>query len=219
MSKLIEVGGLTVVTDRIAPTRAPNPQELLDVMPSVVAVLSAEGGAIQLRDKDATDEQMVLLGRKIMDMAEGVPVIVNDRPQVAVEIGAQGVHVGQNDLLRTSASEVRAIIGSDMMLGISAATVDEALTAEKDGADYVGLGPIFPTRTKTDAVPPVGTGRLREVRDAISLPIVAIGGITHQNAAEVIRAGADNIAVIGTIFRAENPAAAARRLIAIAKRR
>lgn len=137
----------------------------------------------------------------------GVPFIVNDDIGLALAVEADGVHVGQED---EQASSVRRLIGPGMMLGVSAHGVEEAERAVREGADYLGVGPIYATGTKEDAKAPSGTGVLSRIRAAgIRLPIVGIGGIHAGNAADVVRAGADGVSVISAISLAAKPAAAA----------
>lgn len=198
----IEIGNLHVLTDSLAV----KPRSLMEVIEQVI-----NGGAtvIQLRDKTSNDDQMVALGRELQKLTKGkIPLIVNDKINVALEIDADGVHVGQSD---TPASKVRKLIGPNMILGVSTSTVEEAKRAEADGADYLGIGPIFPTHTKTDAVPPIGLENLGRIKAATSIPIIAIGGITHSNAREVMLY-ADGVAVISAVLRATNPQRATHEL-------
>ncbi|MCM3711877.1 thiamine phosphate synthase [Sporosarcina luteola] len=140
----------------------------------------------------------------------GVPFIVNDDVDLAVEIDADGVHVGQDDM---EARFVRKRIGSEKIVGVSVHTVDEANKAIADGADYVGMGPVYPTITKADAKPVAGTAMIEEVAAVYpDLPIVGIGGITAENAEPVFRAGASGISVISAIASSTDPELAARRL-------
>ncbi|WP_282577744.1 thiamine phosphate synthase [Paenibacillus mellifer] len=142
----------------------------------------------------------------------GVPFLVNDDVELALAINADGVHVGQEDEV---AVRVRARIG-DRILGVSAHTLAEAEAAVHHGADYLGIGPIYPTASKADAEAPQGPGILRMLRaSGITLPLVGIGGITTETAGEVIRAGADGVAVISAITQAANIREAASRFVAI----
>jgi thiamine-phosphate pyrophosphorylase len=142
--------------------------------------------------------------------AGGGTFIVNDRVDVAQVVGADGVHLGQEDL---PLADARAILGPDKLLGISTHTMNQALEAEAGGADYIGFGPIFPTSTKEHPDPVVGIAGLREVRAKVRLPIVAIGGITAKNAREVVAAGADCVAVISAVLAAPDPPAAIKELM------
>jgi thiamine-phosphate diphosphorylase len=139
-----------------------------------------------------------------------VPLIVNDRLDIALAVDADGVHLGQADL---PASVARNIMGSGRILGVSAETVAEAVAAEKDGADYLGVGPVFDARgTKPDAGEPRGLELIASVRRRCRLPIVAIGGIDADNARKVLEAGADAAAVISAIAAADDIEEAARRM-------
>ncbi len=142
--------------------------------------------------------------------AGGGTFIVNDRVDVARAVGAEGAHLGQEDL---PLADARAILGPDKLLGISTHTMNQALEAEAGGADYIGFGPIFPTSTKEHPAPVVGIAGLREVRAKVRVPIVAIGGITAKNAREVVAAGADCVAVISAVLAATDPPAAIKELM------
>ncbi|EIM04944.1 thiamine-phosphate pyrophosphorylase [Planococcus antarcticus DSM 14505] len=134
----------------------------------------------------------------------GVPFIINDQVELACRIGADGIHIGQDD---AAASQVRQRIGEDKILGVSVHSVQEAEIASKDGADYVGMGPIFGTMSKADAKKPAGVKKILAVKNEFpELPIVGIGGINSENAAQVWRAGVSGIAVISAITKAENVA-------------
>ena len=178
-----------------------------------IAEAAIRGGAtaVQLRMKDEPARAVFAAACTIAPLcrAAGVTLIVNDRVDVAMMAGADGVHIGQDDL---PAAEVRALLGTRALIGVSAATVDEAVAAERAGADYVGVGSIYATATKPDAGAPVGPGRVTEIRRAVRLPIVGIGGITAGNAAAVIRAGAQGVAVITAVTLADDMSAAVRRL-------
>ncbi len=179
-----------------------------------IAKAAIEGGAdvIQLRDKTATSRKVykdALEIRKITRDAN-VPFILNDRLDIALAVDADGLHVGQKDL---PAKVVRRLIGDSKILGVSAQTLEEAIQAENDGADYLGVGPIYEARsTKADAGKPRGLALLRQIRQKCSKPIIAIGGITKNNVIEAIRAGADGVAVISAIVSADDIAAAAYEL-------
>jgi thiamine-phosphate pyrophosphorylase len=182
---------------------------------SVVDVVRAalRGGAtlIQLRDKHASDSEMLTLGRTIHQVthAAGIPLIVNDRPEVALALKAEGLHIGKNDI---DPAEARRLIGPQRLLGCSPQTVEEAQQAEELGADYLGIGDVYGTSSKSDADPPIGLERLAAMVQAVSLPVVAIGGITADNAAATIQAGAVGVAVISAVMAAANPEEATRHL-------
>ncbi|MEW5321640.1 thiamine phosphate synthase [Geobacillus thermoleovorans] len=161
-------------------------------------------GALKGADKEELARQLQRLCR-----AYGVPFIVNDDVELALAIDADGVHVGQDD---EDARRVREKIG-DKILGVSAHNVEEAMAAVEAGADYLGVGPIYPTSSKEDAKEAQGPDVLRRLREAgIAIPIVAIGGITAGNAKTVIEAGADGVSVISAIASAPSPKAAAAAL-------
>lgn len=173
------------------------------------------GGAtvVQYRAKHASTRQMVAEAQALRDLTRrtGIPFIVNDRLDVALAVDADGVHVGQDDM---PVALARRLIG-DKLLGVSAHSLHQATKAVQDGADYLGVGPIFATATKPDAEPPIGLGELRRIRQHISIPIVAIGGINQANAADVMRAGVDGIAVVSAVVAADDVTAAARQLRAL----
>lgn len=175
------------------------------------AALIGGASVVQLRDKVSEDVRLVEIGRRIVDLARryNAIFIVNDRVSVALTCGAHGVHVGQEDM---SPSEVRRLM-PEAIIGVSASTVEEAMRAEQEGADYVAVGPIFPTETKQDAGQPVGLERIAEVRSSCRIPIVAIGGISLKNLREVVQAGADAIAVISAVVCAGDMIAATRALV------
>ena len=159
-----------------------------------------KGGAtfIQLREKDLTEEQFLEEAKKIQQLCKKyrVPFIINDNVKLAKEIDADGVHVGQSDM---EALDVRAQLGEDKIIGVSARTVEQALLAEKHGADYLGVGAVFQTGTKTDARE-VEHSVLKEICTKVDIPVVAIGGITQDNVKELSGSGINGVAVISAIF-------------------
>jgi len=207
------------MTDRISPgplrlhvvtdAKASRGRSHLEVAEAAIA-----GGAdvLQLRDKEASGGRLyreALQLRKLTRDAK-VPFIVNDRLDIALAVDADGVHVGQSDL---PASVVRGVMGPGKILGVSVDTVEEAVQAEKDGADYLGVGPVFEARgTKPDAGEPVGLDRIARIRRHCRLPIVAIGGINADNVRRVREAGADAVAVISAIVSADDISHATRQL-------
>lgn len=195
---------LTVVTDERLSLGRPQ----LDVVRAAVA-----GGAtvVQLRQKGSTTRGMVELGRALRALTRemGVALIVNDRLDVALAVDADGVHVGQEDM---PAAAARWLIGPDCLLGVSAATPDEARAAESAGADYVGVGSVYATGSKADAGAPIGLAGLAAVAEAVHIPVIAIGGIGLGRAADCIRHGADGVAVISAIVSQPEPEIAARAL-------
>lgn len=182
-----------------------------------IARAAIAGGAdvIQLRDKIAASRKLFEDAMEIRHLTwkARVPFIVNDRLDIALACNADGLHVGQADL---PASVARQLLGEDKILGVSVETVAEAIQAEKDGANYLGVGPIFEARlTKPDASQPIGLTLLAEIHRHINLPLVAIGGITAENALETLRAGANGIAVISAVVAAPDIQSATRRLKAL----
>ena len=181
---------------------------------AAIAKAALEGGAtiIQLRDKHASDEYLIEAGREIRRLTSeaGALFIVNDRLEVALACNADGLHVGQSD---RQASEVRPLLAGKI-LGVSVLNTDQAAKAAEDGADYLGVGPIFATATKPDADPPTGLEAITDCKRASGgLPIVAIGGINESNIAEIARSGADSAAVISAVVCAQDMVTATRRLV------
>jgi thiamine-phosphate pyrophosphorylase len=170
---------------------------------------------IQYRNKTASSRQFFEISRRLSSALgpRGIRLIVNDRPDIALLAGAGGVHVGQDDL---SAEDARAICGPDRWVGVSTHTLEQLAAAERTSADYIAFGPIFPTATKKNPDPVVGTELLRKARRVTKKPLVAIGGITLERAAEVYRAGADSLAVIRDLICAQDPGARAREYLAVA---
>ncbi len=179
-----------------------------------VALAAVRGGAtmVQLRYKTGASEVMQS-AREVIEVLRptGVPVIINDRVDLARALGAQGVHLGQDD---TPPAEARAVLGEDAIVGLSITDPDQLQDVDPTVVDYLGAGPIFPTGSKPDAAPAIGLEALSRIASSVRLPVAAIGGITEANAANVIRAGADGLAVISAICAADNPEEAARTLVA-----
>lgn len=176
-----------------------------------VAAAALDGGAtvIQLRDKTGTTREMVTEGLALRQLTRerGALLIVNDRIDVALAVDADGAHVGQDDM---PAALARTLLGPDRILGVSAATLEEAAEAVAAGADYLGVGPIYATRGKSDAGPPTGLGLVSDLAARYDIPLVAIGGIDATRAADVVRAGGAGVAVITAVVNAEDVDAAAR---------
>jgi thiamine-phosphate pyrophosphorylase len=180
--------------------------------PVATAVAAIEGGAdlVQLRDKEATDDAFLRLARALADVCRprGVPLILNDRVHLVEAAGADGVHVGEDDTPPEA-------IGKRMIIGLSTHDRAEAKAARSRGATYIGIGPMFPTATKELARAPGGPTLLRDVLTATDLPVFPIGGITAENAPQLIAAGATRLAVSAAICAAKDPRAAAARLRAL----
>jgi len=174
---------------------------------------------IQYRDKAASSRHFFEISRQLSSALgpRGVRLIVNDRPDIAMLAGAGGVHVGQDDL---SVEDARAICGGSdskvRWVGVSTHTLEQLAAADRTTADYIAFGPIFQTSTKKNPDPMVGTDLLRKARQMTKKPLVAIGGITLERAAEVYRAGADSLAVIRDLICAPNPAVRAREYLDVA---
>lgn len=163
-----------------------------------------KGGAtfIQLREKNLSYEKFLEEAKKIKEITDkyGVPFVINDNVEIAKEIDADGVHVGQSD---TEAKRAREILGKDKIIGISAGNLKEAIDAEKNGADYIGIGAMFHTDTKSDATS-VTFEEAKEITGKVNIPVVAIGGINSENILSLKGTGVDGIAVISAIFSHEN---------------
>ncbi|MBJ6360341.1 thiamine phosphate synthase [Paenibacillus sp. GCM10012307] len=174
-------------------------RDLIDVMEQAIL-----GGVdiIQLRDKTGSRDEVLAKAQALRALTRkhNVAFIVNDYIDIAMESDADGVHLGQGDL---SLAEARKIVG-DKMIGISTHAIEEALLAEAQGADYIGVGPVFPTKTKVDVVDPVTVNYVRQVSEQIRIPFVAIGGIKLHNVDEVIAAGATRICAVSEIVGSSN---------------
>lgn len=182
------------------------------VVEVVRSALRGGAPAVQLRMKDASAREMADVARALLaeTRAAGALLFVNDRVDVALAVGADGAHVGQDDL---PADQARLITPPGFLLGVSAETVELARQAQADGADYVGVGPVYATGSKADAGDAVGVERIAEVAGAVRIPVVGIGGITMGNAPAVLHAGAAGIAVISAVMRADDPESAVRALL------
>ncbi len=178
---------------------------------------SIQAGAtfVQLREKELDQEQCIEEAKRIKAVTDRyqVPFVINDNVAVALAVGADGVHVGQSDV---TASEVRRLIGANKILGVSAQTVEQALRAQRDGADYIGVGAVFSTATKKDA-DTVSLETLRQICQAVRIPVVAIGGIDEQTIQALRGTGIDGVAVISAIFAAPDIRKATQRLLSFAK--
>ena len=187
-------------------------EDLTSVCKSVI-----ENGAtfLQIREKDldeGTFEQEAEALKKLCAQYH-IPFVVNDSVEIALDIDADGVHVGQSDI---KGRDIRSMIGNEKILGISAATVEEAIAAEKAGADYIGVGAVFGTSTKKNARN-LTVEKLKEISESVSIPVVAIGGIGVSNIMELVESGVDGVAVVSAIFAAENPGEATAKLLKLSK--
>lgn len=170
---------------------------------------------LQVREKEMDAQAFEQEARALKELCAAfrVPFVVNDSIEIAMNIGADGVHVGQSDI---KGRDIRSLIGPDRILGISAGTVEEARAAQEAGADYIGAGAVFGTSTKKDARH-LSAETLRAIRDAVSIPVVAIGGICEGNVKLLSGSGVDGIAVVSAIFAAREPGKAAARLRRLAE--
>ena len=196
--------GLMLVTDR----RLAGGRPLEDIVEAAV-----RGGvtAVQLRDKESPTRESLELARRLLARLDraGLPLIVNDRADIALAAGAAGVHLGQDDL---PVREARRLLGPGAIIGLSVETPEQAAAAEAWDVSYLGVSPVYATPTKTDTKPPWGLDGIRRLRALTRRTLVAIGGIHAGNAADVLAAGADGLAVVSAICAAPDPEAAARRL-------
>jgi len=188
---MIQIPKLYAITDR---QRANCTHE------EIVRMLS-DGGAslIQLRDKEASGRELLEQAIACLKLTRnvGATLIINDRVDVALTAGADGVHLGQDDL---SVEEAREILGEDKIIGVSTHSIDQFRAALETSANYIAVGPVYPTITKENPAPVVGLELVREARKLTDRPLVAIGGINHARAPEVIEAGADCVAVISALY-------------------
>ncbi|OPY86465.1 MAG: Thiamine-phosphate synthase [Syntrophaceae bacterium PtaU1.Bin231] len=181
-----------------------------------IVACAIRGGArvVQYRDKDACTRRMIETARSLCGLcrAHRIPFLVNDRLDVALAVDADGIHVGQDDMPVPLA---RRLLGPGKILGVTAHTVEEALKAIEEGADYIGASPIFTTATKSDIGEPIGLNGLEKIAAACRVPVIGISGINAANADKVIRAGAAGVAVVSAIVSAEDVEKAARELTRI----
>ena len=192
-----------LVTDR----RNKTDEEFLNIIEEAI-----KGGTtiVQLREKTASTKEFYDLALKVKEITSryDVPLLINDRIDIALAVDSEGVHIGQDDM---PAGIAREIIGEDKILGVSASTVEEAKKAEIDSADYIGSGAVFPTATKDDA-DSVSKEELKKIIDSIDIPVVAIGGITVENAHTLKGSGIAGFSVVSAIMSAEDPKEASEKL-------
>ncbi len=204
MSRRVPDLSVYLVTDRVL-SRG---RELVDV---VLAAVRGGVTVVQLREKDASARETLELGRALLARLRplGVPLLVNDRVDLALALGADGVHVGQSDLPPEVA---RRLLGPEALVGLSITGPEDLSTLDPAVVDYAGVGPIFPTASKADATPALGLEGFARLRRQLPVPVVAIGGITPANASAVIAAGADGVSVVSAICSADNCEMAANTL-------
>ncbi|MFI5202523.1 MAG: thiamine phosphate synthase [Candidatus Kapaibacterium sp.] len=177
-----------------------------------LAMLARDEGAavVQLRDKFRRDEDLLALANILRAVLDDVTFIINDRADIARVVNADGVHLGQNDM---PIGEARQFLGPDAIIGISASNIEEALGAERAGANYIGFGHLFPTRSKVKQCAPKTVEELRAVAAAVSIPVIGIGGITEPNVNDILIPGLGGIAVIGAVNESENPSKTIRNFV------
>lgn len=197
------------VTDRTWSSNYPLIQRITEALDNGMT-------CVQLREKHMSDEDFLSEAREVSALCKhyNVPFIINDNVDVAIACGADGIHVGQSD---EAATQVRARVGSSMIVGVSASSLEETIKAEKDGADYVGVGAVFSTSTKADA-DYLSMDELRAICETVNIPTVAIGGIHAGNIQLLQGTGIDGVAVVSAIFGADDSAAATAQLRALAEK-
>jgi thiamine-phosphate pyrophosphorylase len=174
-------------------------------------ISESEGASvIQLREKSRPTEEILEIADTLRTIIQRALFIINDRADIALATGADGVHLGQDDL---PIEEARTLLGSNAIIGVSTSNVVQALEAERDGADYIGFGHMFSTRSKEKHSNPKSNDDLRSVIASVSIPVIAIGGITTMNLEGIMYAGLGGIAVISAVSDAENPAAVIRHFV------
>jgi len=177
----------------------------------VQAALRGGVSVVQLREKNASTQELIQLATQLKKILQpySVPLIINDRPDVALATKADGVHIGQDDMPYPT---VRKLLGQQMIIGLSINTLEQAKQAENWDVNYLGVGPIFPTTSKDDAAEPLGIMGLKKIRQLSRHTLIAIGGINHKNITDVIQSGADGIAVVSAICAASDPQQSAQQL-------
>ncbi len=196
---------LYVITENV-------PELARDHLDVARAAVAGGASAVQLRDKNISGRELLDLARSIMSLKikYDFQVFINDRLDIAMAVSADGVHLGQSDI---SVINAKRIAPTEMIIGVSATNYDEALKAERDGADYLGVGPIFFTSSKNNAADPIGPEVLKYICSSVKIPVIAIGGIRGDNMDSIMEAGADGIAVISAVTRASNMQAAVSGLV------
>lgn len=184
-----------------------------DLLEEIMKAVKGGVSVVQLREKDAGSREFYKLALALKEKLDGtrVPLIINDRLDIALAVDADGLHIGQDDLPFPVA---RRLLGTDKLLGLSVSSRAEAEEGARLGADYLGVGPVFATPTKRDAAMPTGISLLAELKKHIAVPLVAIGGINLDNIAAIRNAGADGAAVVSALMGSDDIEAAARRIVA-----
>lgn len=181
-----------------------------DLCESIERAIKGGAGLVQLREKNATTREFYNIALKVKEVTDkySIPLIINDRLDIALAVDADGLHIGPDDILVKIA---RNLLGPDKILGVSTSNIDEALEAQSQGADYLGVGAMFPTKTKKDTES-VSLRELQLIKSSIQIPVVGIGGINELNAKEVMNTGVDGIAVISAVLGKNDVYAAAKNL-------
>lgn len=173
-----------------------------------------EGGVtlVQLREKEISSLDFYTIALKLKTMMQhyNIPLIINDRLDIALAVDAEGLHIGQEDLPLEVA---RRQLGKDKLLGYSVSNIEEALRGERGGADYLGAGPVYPTASKLDTVSPIGLEQLRKIKESVSIPVVGIGGIGLANILDVKQSGVDGVSLISAILGNDDIEGRSRELI------
>lgn len=166
---------------------------------------------VQLREKDISSREFYNIAKILKNITSkyNIPFIINDRIDIALSVDADGVHLGQEDI---PCAVARKIIGNDKIIGISAGNIEEARKAQEEGADYIGAGAVYFTSTKKDIGKAIGLESLKKIKEAVDIPVVGIGGINYNNAADVLKTGVDGIAVVSDIMAADSIGHAVKRL-------
>ncbi len=204
MKRLVDLS-LYLVTSREA-------LELEDFFNIIRASIDGGVRIVQLREKEASAREMIIIGKRLLSLLKplGIPLIINDRVDVAHAIGADGVHLGQSDL---RVAEARAILGGKAIIGLSVESLEQAVAAIEEDVDYLAASPIFRTKTKADCSEPWGLNGLKQLCAVSNHPVIAIGGIDETNAKQIIECGAVGVAVVSAIFNASCPKTAALTMI------
>ena len=194
----------------------PRLSERRSLLNMVEAAVKGGAGIVQYRDKESGTRKMVETAKSLCHVCHrlGACFLVNDRVDVALAVGADGVHVGQDDMPIDIA---RMLLGSGKLIGITVHNAEEIRQAEKEGADYLSLAPVYATSTKSDHQTPLGPEGVKRLAAMSHIPVLAIGGINHSNAAEVVRSGVQGICVVSAILSAEDPLSTARELYNLVK--
>lgn len=183
----------------------------INIIEAVEASIKAGVTCVQLREKRLNKEEILLLGKKLLNILRplNIPLIINDYVDIAYDLNADGVHLGQLDIAH---SKAREILGRGKIIGLSVENYQQAVQYADVDVDYFGVGPVFATQSKSDAADPIGINELKKIRQVIKKPMIAIGGINHSNIAQVMQCQVDGVAVISAILASDNPAMSTRQM-------